>query len=261
MSDTLLTHFISGKPFHLGTFPSQLVPDRRIIIIGKYKPNKKTGEVIQLSLLDADLSPKEDLALARADETYLSAHGCDSGCTSFYGCYVSSFAFHFKSIDNNWLLWSKEHDEAVPELSESDQSRLFSGKTIRFGEYGDPASVSLDVIERIASYASDHLGYTHRWRSCEPGFARFCMASVESTSDYVHAMARGYRPFLVVPAGTTRKQIQAEITAGTPTPCVHDIDETQCVNCPTPCNGTSWASRKAGIYVIAHGRNKGKLTH
>lgn len=249
--------FGNGKPFSLGTFPSAIKPGSDVAIIGKVRPNKKTGNVVQLAFLDASIAPKRDLEHARKIDSYVSSHGCDSGCTAFRGCYVSAFAFHIGSIDRIWHDWKSG---SIPTLSPRDQKIILFGRTVRFGEYGDPASVRVDVIERIAGLCSGHLGYTHRWRSCDPGFARYCMASVESTTDYVHAMARGYRPFLVVPAGTARADIRKDITAGTPTPCVHDIDGTQCDACPTPCNGTTWTSRKAGIYVIAHGRNAKSLT-
>lgn len=259
----IIEHFFSKKPFHLGTYASQLVHGRRVVVIGKFRANDKTGKVIQLSFLDASRSPKDDLSFARADNNFRSAHGCDVGCSAFFACYVSSFPFHFKSIDGAWQLWDKDNDEAVPKMPWPMVRKLFRSQTVRFGEYGDPASVSLDVLERIAGYAGDHLGYTHRWRSIESGYAKYLMASVETAYDYVLASSIGYRPFWIVPHGTSihdvRKQLPVSVSA--PTPCVHDLNKVACVECPTPCNGTTWFTRKAGIFVQAHGQNAKKLKH
>lgn len=250
--------FYQGRVFSLGTAPSRFVPGKRVVILGKYRANKKTGMVVQLAFLDADVSPADEHQQAQLDSTHKSAQGCDqSSCGAFSACYVKAFPLHMLSLNRQWHDWQAGKIERIPsKLVKS----LFSGKVIRFGEYGDPASVSVDTLKGLATYARSHLGYTHAWRTCSGRYAEYCMASVESADDYRAAVSKGYRPFLIVPRATTRADILASIPGqSSPTPCVHDINGTQCAACPTPCNGTTWVGRTSGIYVIGHGANQAKL--
>jgi hypothetical protein len=84
-----------------------------------------------------------------------------------------------------------------PDYGAKKYARLFAGRYIRLGSYGDPAAVPLGVWEEVCGRASDWTGYTHQWRTYDRGYARFCMASVETPAQREEALAMGYRTFRV----------------------------------------------------------------
>jgi hypothetical protein len=84
-----------------------------------------------------------------------------------------------------------------PRYNAKRHGRLFAGRYVRLGSYGDPAAVPLPVWEDICGLASHWTGYTHQWRTCEAGFARLCMASVETPAQRLEALEKGYRTFRV----------------------------------------------------------------
>src|SRR5690348_14947087 len=49
----------------------------------------------------------------------------------------------------------------------------------------------------IAFFARRWTGYTHQWRTCDPRYSSFLMASADSPGDKVAANARGWRTFRV----------------------------------------------------------------
>jgi hypothetical protein len=84
-----------------------------------------------------------------------------------------------------------------PAYKPKKHARLFAGRYVRLGSYGDPAAVPLGVWEEVCGLAGHWTGYTHQWRTCDRGYARFCMASVETPRQREEALAKGYRTFRV----------------------------------------------------------------
>ena len=62
-----------------------------------------------------------------------------------------------------------------------DSVERFRGREVRFGAYGEPTLLPLDLVRAIAGVASSYTGYTHRWReSLMQGYREFFMASTVS---------------------------------------------------------------------------------
>ena len=68
---------------------------------------------------------------------------------------------------------------------------------IRFGAYGDPAAVPLEVWRPILDLASGWTGYTHQWRRLDPARWGWLMASCDTVEDRLEAKAAGWRTFRV----------------------------------------------------------------
>jgi hypothetical protein len=68
---------------------------------------------------------------------------------------------------------------------------------IRFGAYGDPAALPVDLLLNLASVASRRTGYTHQWRTCDQRLRAVLMASCDNTKDCDDAHAMGWRTFRV----------------------------------------------------------------
>jgi hypothetical protein len=132
-----------------------------------------------------------------------------------------------------------------------DVSRL-EGLKVRFGAYGDPAAVPLEVWRSIASVASGVTGYTHQWRDADPGFAEFCMASADSVEDRRQARLRGYRTFRV------RTRLESRLPGEVSCPASAESGhKTVCASC-LQCGGTG-NGRRSDITIIAHGASAGNF--
>jgi hypothetical protein len=86
---------------------------------------------------------------------------------------------------------------AYPEYDAKLHGRHFNGRVVRLGSYGDPAAVPLAVWGNVLSHAESWRGYTHQWETCDAGFSRHCMASVETPAQRERALAKGFRTFRV----------------------------------------------------------------
>jgi hypothetical protein len=126
--------------------------------------------------------------------------------------------------------------------------RLLSGRSLRLGAYGDPAALPIDVVRVLASFTVRHTGYTHQWRTIDPSWSAYVMASADTAADRAAANGLGYRTFRVRPAedpiGTREITCPASDEAG---------KRTTCDRCAL-CGGN--AGRLAGlkdITIAAHG--------
>jgi len=76
-------------------------------------------------------------------------------------------------------------------------------RNLRAGAYGDPAFVPLTVWRALYgdgldwSTGTQGTGYTHQWRTCDPEYQRYLMASVQSLAEAVEAWALGWRTYRV----------------------------------------------------------------
>lgn len=89
----------------------------------------------------------------------------------------------------------------IPTLSETlcnDIVKLCYGKYIRFGTYGEPSLVPLDLVSRIVHVAKNWTGYTHQWKK-QPEYAPYFMASTHTTEEERIASLIGYRSFVASP--------------------------------------------------------------
>jgi hypothetical protein len=213
---------------------------------GAESANEKTGAMVQVYILRADMSPMDALR-AGADTAICgdcSHRSVPSGGTG--ACYVQVA----KAPQGIWQAHMRHG--IGPRVSKQTipfDASLLSGRKIRFGAYGDPAAVPLAVWSQLADIADGVTGYTHAWRYADTGFARFCMASVDDIADWPVAKAMGYRSYVVRKAGDPRPrglvQCPASAEAGKKTVCA------ACMQCGGTSNG-----RRADITIEAHGATR-----
>lgn len=65
----------------------------------------------------------------------------------------------------------------------------------RFGVYGEPVTLPLNVVGKIVRASNKHTGYTHQWHKAK-GYNKYFMASVSSNIEAAVANAMGYRSFI-----------------------------------------------------------------
>lgn len=123
---------------------------------------------------------------------------------------------------------------------------LISGKTIRFGAYGDPGAVPLNVWDNLAGLSGSVVGYTHLGGTpLGVGLAAYCMGSVESKEGAIKLQNKGFRTFRVVPPSqSSAPLLNNEIK------CLA-LKGVKCEKCKL-CGGNSVPGAKS-ITIPAHG--------
>ena len=204
--------------------------------------NRKTGSMIQTWILREDVDP---LTATRTGDDSSICGGCThrgviiDGQNEGRSCYVKVW----QAPLNVWKAYKRG---IYPEMDYMDLAWLFAGKPVRFGSYGDPAAMPLNVIDVIGMTAEFTTGYTHQWREVDTGYAKWLMASADNAGDRFMARAYGYRTFRVRAANEElgKKEIvcPASKEAG---------QKTTCAECKA-CGGTN-AKAKVDIVIMAHG--------
>lgn len=91
--------------------------------------------------------------------------------------------------------------EYVPALHD----QYIRGRKVRFGTYGEPVLIPLEIVQHLASIATGWTGYTHQWaKLVHAGYRPFFMASVHALKgpgSYAHAKFLGWRTFRTMNGG------------------------------------------------------------
>ena len=218
--------------------PSQLDPDVEIVAIvtgltGR-SANRKTGAMVQTWIMRTDIEPH------KAIKSGLDSAVCgDCPFSGGQGCYVITFQAPL-------AVYRAFKRGVYPEASYVLDIRAAGAtRAVRIGSYGDPAAVPTGVWSALTADAKTWTGYTHQWRTADPGLARFCMASVETFRQSLDAMEAGYRTFRV---SAEIDPVQGvEITC----PASKEAGErTTCADCGL-CKGSQ--SNGRSITIMAHG--------
>jgi len=75
---------------------------------------------------------------------------------------------------------------------------LCENKYVRFGTYGEPSLMPVDLVGNIIKGAKSWTGYTHQW-SKKPEYAPYFMASTHTEYEETVASLIGYRSFVASP--------------------------------------------------------------
>ncbi len=204
--------------------------------------NRKTGSLIQTWILREDVDP---LAATHTGEDSSICGACPhrgviiDGKNEGRSCYVKVW----QAPLNVWKAYKRG---IYPEMEVAELGWLFYGRAVRFGAYGDPAAVPLNIIDMIGMAAEFTTGYTHQWREVDTGYAKWLMASADNAADRFMARAFGYRTFRVRAAneelGNKEIMCPASKEAG---------HKTTCAECKA-CGGTN-AKANVDIAIMAHG--------
>jgi hypothetical protein len=79
---------------------------------------------------------------------------------------------------------------------EGELEAAIRARGIRWGAYGDPGALPLQLVRRWSLKGARRTGYTHQW-SRRPGLRAYLMASVETLEDAALAQSKGWRTFRV----------------------------------------------------------------
>lgn len=209
--------------------------------------NDKTGGTLQTWIMRADMDPMEairrgaDISICgnckhRGPVAAIVAAGLDPTVT--YGKGRSCYVNIGQAPLNVWRTAQKgRYERKAPK-------GLGTGRKIRVGSYGDPAAAPLWVWEDLHHGATKITpGYSHQWRDF-PELAPYCMASVDSLSEYAAAKLLGFRAFRV-----SIDDFKLPTETGCPA-AAENGKRTTCDRCGL-CSGTKIVAKD--IVIQAHG--------
>lgn len=177
--------------------PSQIDGSPIVVILTGVKNkshNSKTGEMPQAWILRSDVHPTE--ALRTGEDVSICGDcphrpkelGDKALSKSSRTCYVTVMGPN--------AIYKKYSNGDYPIVNPLELGSKLQGQKVRLGAYGDPAAVPIQVWDELLSLC-ESTGYTHQWRTCDEGYANYCMASCDNALDVMQATIKGYRAFYV----------------------------------------------------------------
>jgi len=80
-------------------------------------------------------------------------------------------------------------------LLEKKIVEISNDRYIRFGTYGEPTLLPLNLVSSMVKASKSHTGYTHQWAK-KPDYAAFFMASTHNENQANMAQKIGFRSFI-----------------------------------------------------------------
>lgn len=197
--------------------------------------NEKTGDMVQSWIFDrAKLTAK------------VFGAKCDA-CPLVNDCYVTSNTRAHLSVRRATLkaLGLLEGNTSYKVTTLEKVLPMLSGRPLRLGSYGDPSAIPLDDMRALVEAADGHTGYTHFWRSSDPAYSQFLMASVEDLAGEMLAQSLGYRTYRVLRKHETEHEVSERSIL-----CLEKSAGLSCADCLV-CSGTSKPKAKH-IYIYEH---------
>jgi hypothetical protein len=218
--------------------------DSQIVVIAtgfaRKSSNPKTGDMIQVWILARDVNP------VAAVKTGADAAVCiDCKHRGIAGkkrtCYVR--------VANAPLgVWKAYQRGNYPTLAIADYGRVFAGRKVRLGAYGEPVLIPLHIVAEIARVSDAWTGYSHAWRN--PAYApykAYVMASVDSPAEHAAAKLAGWRTFRV------RSENGALLPREIACPASEEAGKrTTCADCRL-CSGSNPSDPRKDIAIVVHG--------
>lgn len=222
--------------------PSRLDGAPIVAIVTFASLNVKTGRMAQAWILRADVGATE------AVDDGLDRSICGdcihrSGGRNGRSCYV---LIHYGPRN----VFKAFERGLYPDMTPAAAGRAILGLQLRVSAYGDPAAVPFAIWPALLEHVVAFTAYTHQWRTCDPRFASFAMASVESEREAEQAHALGYRTFRTRLA--TERVREDEIVCPASQEAGHRLT---CDRCGL-CSGAQRAGARS-VAIVSHGQRAG----
>ena len=224
---------------------------------GKASRNTKTGHMVQSWILRSDIAPNKAIhtgadksvcgTCAHRGRVALVAKSKGAARRTRRNvkrsCYV-------KVWQAPTVVWKAYKRGIYPHVTPDQARALLAGKRFRVGSYGNASACPFEVWESALADTEANTGYVHDWRTCDPRWKRYVMASCDSGADYLEAKKHEWRTFRIrrpdEPAAPRELPCPASKESGFKTTCA------LCVAC-----GGARAKAKVDIVINAHGSGAG----
>lgn len=215
--------------------------------------NEKTGELVQTWIMRADIEPHEAIKSgsdASVCGDCVHRGTVENGKNVNRACYVIVHQAPlqvFRSYDQG--------NGIYPTVTVDQLAKVFAGRKVRLGSYGDPAAVPFHIWQAVLAKTAGHTGYTHQWNvKGSDGkrkfreFSSIVMASADSHQDMVLAHALGYRTFRVTGDDSRTDRTKNEFICPSSDERNNVMDCASCVAC-----GGNSSRNKASVVITVHG--------
>lgn len=206
--------------------------------------NRKTGKGVQIWILPREVSPH--ISRETGHDRTLQCKGCP--LASYQGCYVASH-----TLQSVWNAY-RRGAYGYATIGTAAFERLFRGKYVRYGAYGNPSMLPLPLVREIADLARRHTGYFHDWHLMPAkraqSYGQYFMASTEP-GNRDRAKSLGLRTFTTRPTGAdSATPGDGEILC----PAVHPDPKRRltCAQCGL-CNGNARGRVLPDVVIPVHG--------
>ena len=202
----------------------------KAVVTGTTTPsaNVKTGDMLQLFIMPMASKPSD--AIRNGDDASVCGDCVHRPSVAKTNGKAACYVEVGKSVNAVYKAQYPLHAEAKRK------------PPIRLGAWGEPTAMPFETVARLTT--DGHTGYTHQWRTCDPRFKQYLMASVDSAAEYAQATAIGWRTFRV------RKQSEPLFPSEIMCPASKESGhKAQCADCLL-CSGTS--KKAKNITIIEH---------
>ena len=208
---------------------------KTVSIITFTSTNQKTGDMAQIWILNKNINPVD--AIKNGDDINI-CFDCTHRTNGT--CYVNAGQAPLQVY--------KAYKKGLYSQLDLDVLKgVLKWKAVRFGAYGEPILIPLNLVKFIVKHARAFTGYSHQWQNLKyDDYKPYFMASVDTSKEVIMAHAMQWRTFRV--KGDTQANISGEID------CPNITHGVQCRDC-TLCDGQGVGK---SIVVNVHG-TKGKI--
>lgn len=209
--------------------------------------NVKTGDMVQTYIIRSDVDPL-GASKSGADASVCGECPHRRGHGELKDCYVNL------GHGPRQVFMSYEKGN-YPAYDAALHDRWFKGRKIRFGAYGDPAMVPVEVWENLSRLSGGWTGYTHQWKQCSREYRRYLMASCDSVEEQRCAQAEGWRTFRIRTPDEPHLLKGEFVCPASP----EGGDRLQCETC-LACNGNAKGEVRRGghVAIVIHGTFKAR---
>lgn len=204
--------------------------------------NGKTGNMVQVWIMLRNISPID--AVKNGMDRIICFDCPNRSEFGFSGriCYVEIG----RAPQGIWLAYQRGRYE---HLAPSDYARVFGSRKVRWGAYGEPVLIPVEMMAAISSVSKGWTGYTHQWRRAEfQVYKHYLMASCDSAKDAQDALAMGWRYFRV--RSKSDPIMKGEVSC----PSADEAGKkSNCAKCQL-CNGMKDNDPRKSITLIVHGK-------
>jgi len=232
------------KGFYLKT--TSLFNGAPIVVVftgfSKRSANIKTGAMIQCWILDSRSNP---FAISKARKDFSICGDCPQRHSKKGKCYVN--LMHgphavYKAF--------KRNNYTELDLTNPKHLQMFNDKLVRFGTYGDPAAIDINIWNQIIlnGKPKGFTSYTHAWKQNKfQALKSFSMASCDTEEEAILAQTMGWRTF--------RSRTNKESLLKTEYMCPASKEAGKKLTCETclSCNGAKQPTTPKSVAIILHG--------
>ena len=118
------------------------------------------------------------------------------------GCYVHKGMIRHGITAMLKRLHRLYNEGKIKEYNKQSFNRFIDGSAAikpvltRFASYGEPVTLPLNLLGKLANISEKHVGYTHQWQRPElAGYSKYLMASTHGYFESLVANSLGWRAF------------------------------------------------------------------